>query len=260
MRAGREPLPVSLERQSKQVVGNAHIAVRAVRYRFRRDGLHLLRHHADIRGVAAVVDEAIIAEAVVEPPEQHDIVLEANVGATPAAASAAGSPATSAHPAAAPAHPAAAAKAAGPAHPAATHRAAVGERGVGPAHPDAAHRRTARPRSGPRRRPGGRTVRGPRSRLTAARTVRRPCCRPIGRLTAARTARTADAAGSPGAARPTGPPGTSRASNPARPAGPPRAANAADAAGTARSAHATDAPWPAGSADTAGTVGADPGF
>jgi hypothetical protein len=38
--------------------------------------------------VAAVVDEAIMAEAVVEPPEQQDIVLEANVGATPAAATA----------------------------------------------------------------------------------------------------------------------------------------------------------------------------
>ena len=79
MRAGCDPLLVGLERQSKQIVGNAHIAVSAAHDRFRRHGPHLLRHHADISGVAAVVDEAIIAEAVVEPPEQHDIVLEAHI-------------------------------------------------------------------------------------------------------------------------------------------------------------------------------------
>src|ERR1700722_19795719 len=86
MRAARHPLVVSLERQSKPVVGDAHIAVRAARYRFRHHGPHLLRHHADIGDAAAVVDEAIVAETVVEPPEQYDVVLEANVGATPAAA------------------------------------------------------------------------------------------------------------------------------------------------------------------------------
>src|SRR5580658_10444433 len=86
MRAARYPLVVGLEGQPKPVVGNAHIAVRAARYRFRHHGPHLLRHHPDIGGVAAVVDEAIIAEAVVEPPEQYDVMLEAHVGATPAAA------------------------------------------------------------------------------------------------------------------------------------------------------------------------------
>src|SRR5580693_10697184 len=107
MRAAGQPLVVGLERQSKPVVGNAHIAVRAARYRFRRHGSHLLGHHPDIGGVAAVVDEAIIAETVVEPPEEHDIVLEAHVGATPAAAApaaaapAAAAPATEAAPAAA---------------------------------------------------------------------------------------------------------------------------------------------------------------
>ena len=86
MRAARHPLIVGLERQSKPVVGNAHIAVRAARYRVRRHGPHLLRHYPDKGGVAAVVDEAIIAETVVEPPEQYDVMLEAHVGATPAAA------------------------------------------------------------------------------------------------------------------------------------------------------------------------------
>src|ERR1700722_11339344 len=91
MRAARHPLVVSLKRQSKPVVGNAHIAVRAARYRFRHHGPHLLRHYPDICGVAAVVDEAIIAKAVVEPPEQYDVMLEPHVGATPAAATSAAS-------------------------------------------------------------------------------------------------------------------------------------------------------------------------
>src|SRR5580658_6214239 len=110
MRAARYPLVVGLEGQPKPVVGNAHIAVRAARYRFRHHGPHLLRHHPDIGGVAAVVDETIIAEAVVEPPEQYDVMLEAHVGATPAAATSA-----AATPAAEPAAPApAAADAAAP--------------------------------------------------------------------------------------------------------------------------------------------------
>src|ERR1700722_10568150 len=94
MSAALHPLLIGLERQSKPVVGNAHIAVGAARYRSRHHSLHLLRHHPDISGVAAVVDEAIVAEAVVEPPEQHHIVLEAHVRPTPAAAtSAAATPA-----------------------------------------------------------------------------------------------------------------------------------------------------------------------
>src|SRR5271166_4614412 len=81
--ARRDPLLVALERQSEQIVGDAHIAVGTERHRFWRHGLHLLRHHADICGMTAVVDEAIVSEAVVEPPEQHDIVLEPHIGATP---------------------------------------------------------------------------------------------------------------------------------------------------------------------------------
>ena len=43
-------------------------------------GLHLLRHHADIGLVAAVVAEAIEAEAVVEMAEHDDVVLQPDVG------------------------------------------------------------------------------------------------------------------------------------------------------------------------------------
>src|ERR1700733_13984436 len=150
MRASRHPLVVGLERQPEPVVGNAHVTVDAARHRFGHHGLHLLRHHPDIGGVSAIVDEAIIAEAVVEPPEQHDIVLEAHVGATPAAATPA--PAAPAATEAAPAAPAAAEGASAtppaaeaPLHSPAAERAAIGEGRVGPAHPDAAHCRASRP-------------------------------------------------------------------------------------------------------------------
>ncbi len=91
--ARRDPLPVGLERQSEQIVGDAQISVGAERNRLWRHGLHLLRHHADISGVAAVVDEAIVSEAVAEPSDEHKIVLEPDIGATPAPAAASVSPA-----------------------------------------------------------------------------------------------------------------------------------------------------------------------
>src|SRR5690242_1213561 len=89
MRAARDPLPVGLERQSQLLVRNAHVAVSADRDRFRRHALDLLRHHPNVSGVAAVVDETVIAKAVVEPSDEHDVVLEANVGAATAPAAAA---------------------------------------------------------------------------------------------------------------------------------------------------------------------------
>src|ERR1700733_10112852 len=158
MRAARHPPIVGLERQSKPVVGNAHIAVRAVRYRFGRHGPHLLRDHPDIGGVTAIVDETIIAETVVEPPEQYDVMLEANVGATPAAATPAAAAPAATEAAAAPAAEAAV-------HSAAAERAAIGEGRVGPAHPHTAHGRASRPADV---RPPSRTVGGPRRRAGAA--------------------------------------------------------------------------------------------
>ena len=287
MRAGRHPLVVGLERQSKPVVGNAHVAVRAARYRFRHHGLHLLRHHPDIGGVAAVVDEAIIAEAVVEPPEQHDIVLEAHVGATPAAATpppprpppptaTAAAEAATAAPAAAEAAAAPTAEAAAR-HSTAAHRAAIGEGRVGPAHSHAAHRRASRPADV---RPPSRTASGPRRRAGAAAgsactawtacaaNSAGPACAanaagPACAANSAWAASAADAANSAGPAwhrrrrldglrrqsrRPANPAGTACAANPAWPADP------ANAAGTACAA---DAARPPGSAGAAGAIGAN---
>src|SRR4029078_11214175 len=63
MSARRGPLVVPLKLQTELVVGNAQIAVAAAQYRRGHDCLPLLRHHADIGLVAAVVAEAIGAEA-----------------------------------------------------------------------------------------------------------------------------------------------------------------------------------------------------
>src|SRR5262249_60107034 len=71
------------------------MAVGAAPDRARPHLLHFLRDHADIGPVAAVVGEAIEAKAVVEPADEHDVVLERNVGA-PAAATAAETSATAA--------------------------------------------------------------------------------------------------------------------------------------------------------------------
>src|SRR5262249_40663069 len=51
--------------------------------------LHLLRHHTHIRLVAAVVGEAVEAEAIIEVPKQHDVMLERDVGPPATAAPAA---------------------------------------------------------------------------------------------------------------------------------------------------------------------------
>src|SRR5262245_18450895 len=105
-RARRKPLLVGLEAQPEHVIANAQHAVVATRHRIRTHELHLLPHDADIGLVAAVVGEAIEPKTVVEMAEQHDVVLDVDVGATATAASsatthsAAGAhSATTAHPA-----------------------------------------------------------------------------------------------------------------------------------------------------------------
>ena len=65
-----KPLVVGLELQPELVVEDAQVAIVTAGHRIRRNDLHFLRHHADIGFVAAVVAEAIEADAVVEVPEQ----------------------------------------------------------------------------------------------------------------------------------------------------------------------------------------------
>ena len=54
--------------------------VAAAQYRRGHDCLDFLRHHADIRLVAAVVAEAVEVEAVIEVAEKRDVVLTHHVG------------------------------------------------------------------------------------------------------------------------------------------------------------------------------------
>ena len=84
--ARREPLVVSLEREAEFVIRDAQITVRVARDRLGHDVLHFLRHHADVRRVAADVGEAVVAQTVVEASKQDEVMLEPHVGATPSAA------------------------------------------------------------------------------------------------------------------------------------------------------------------------------
>src|SRR5205814_2916716 len=73
-------LVVGLELQADLVVEDAQIAVAAAQYRRGHDCLDLLRDHADIGLVAAVVAEAVEAKAVVEVAEKREVVLKHHVG------------------------------------------------------------------------------------------------------------------------------------------------------------------------------------
>src|SRR5229473_852573 len=72
--ARRGPLVVGLELQAELVVEGPQIAVAAAQY------CRGHRHHADIGLVAAVVAEAVEAEAVIEVAEKRDVVLKHHVG------------------------------------------------------------------------------------------------------------------------------------------------------------------------------------
>jgi hypothetical protein len=76
----RNPMLVGLEPDAEPVVKDAQCTIAITHHRLRHDSLHFLRHHADIGTVAAVVAEAIIAEAIGKMTEQDDIVLERDVG------------------------------------------------------------------------------------------------------------------------------------------------------------------------------------
>src|SRR6188768_3542439 len=83
-----KPLVVGLEWQPKLFVVDTQVAVVTADDSIRPHGLNFLRHYADITLVAAVVAEAIEAEAIVEMPEQDDMVLERDVGTSSATAAA----------------------------------------------------------------------------------------------------------------------------------------------------------------------------
>ena len=86
---GCGPIVIGSERQSEPFVGHPKIAVATDSDRIGSYGSDFLRNHPDIGLLAAVVREAVVTETVVEPAQQHDIVLQPDVRATPTTATAA---------------------------------------------------------------------------------------------------------------------------------------------------------------------------
>ena len=80
------PSRIRPELNAQLFVRDRKIAVRTALDCFRHDGLDFLRHYPHISFVAANVAEAIEAKSVVEVTEQGNIVLEPDIGSSPAAA------------------------------------------------------------------------------------------------------------------------------------------------------------------------------
>src|SRR6185295_13485576 len=84
--SGCDPIVVSAERQAKPVIMHAQIAVAAARDCIGPDHADLLRHHPDIGLLASVIGKAIVAQAILQMAEQHDVMLERNIRTASAAA------------------------------------------------------------------------------------------------------------------------------------------------------------------------------
>jgi hypothetical protein len=87
LRAASEPIPVGKESDSAPTIVDPEIAVIVPRHHPGHHRLHFLRDDADIALVATEETEAVIAEAVVQMPEQGNIMFERNIR-PPTAASA----------------------------------------------------------------------------------------------------------------------------------------------------------------------------
>src|SRR5712692_8317602 len=74
-----DPIVVALELQTELAVSHSPIAITATRDGIRHDRLDLLGHDADIGLPAAVVDEAVEANPVLETTEISDVVLQSCV-------------------------------------------------------------------------------------------------------------------------------------------------------------------------------------
>jgi hypothetical protein len=79
MRAGGNPLLVGLKLDAHLVVEDPQVAILTPGDCIRLNRLHILRHNTDISFVAAVIAEAIEANAVGKVTEKNNIVLECDV-------------------------------------------------------------------------------------------------------------------------------------------------------------------------------------
>jgi hypothetical protein len=127
------PLLVSLKLDAYLVVEDPQVAILPPRHCVRLNQLHILRHHADVSSIAAVIAEAIKANTIAEMTEKNDIVLDRDVGsASTATATAAATPAATTAPshAATTAAPSHAATTAAPSHAATSAAATAAEAGI----------------------------------------------------------------------------------------------------------------------------------
>src|SRR5579871_758412 len=81
-----KPVAIAAELDAELFIVDAEVSVAAARHGVRHHRLHFLRDHADIGLRASEIAEAIVAETVVEMPEQHDVVLQREVRAPATAA------------------------------------------------------------------------------------------------------------------------------------------------------------------------------
>jgi hypothetical protein len=122
LRARGNPLLVSLKLDAYLVVEDPQVAILPPRHCVRLNQLHILRHHADVSSIAAVIAEAIKANTIAEMTEKNDIVLDRDVGSASTATAAATPAATTA-----PSH---AATTAAPSHAATSAAATAAEAGI----------------------------------------------------------------------------------------------------------------------------------
>src|SRR5262245_40710731 len=95
-RARRNPFLICLELDAEPVIEHAEGAIALAPNSFRHQRLGFLCDHADVRTIAAGVAEAIVAKAVCKMPERDHLVLDHDVGPSPAATTAAPAPTTTA--------------------------------------------------------------------------------------------------------------------------------------------------------------------
>jgi len=80
---------VALETNAEPVIEDAQVAIRTAHDGIRPYSFDFLCHDADIGLAAAVIGKPVVAKTIIEATEQHDVVLERDIGppsATTAAA------------------------------------------------------------------------------------------------------------------------------------------------------------------------------
>jgi hypothetical protein len=87
--SGGGPTIIRAEFETEPLIVDTQIAIAGASDRVGSHHLHFVRDHPNVRLVTAVVCEAIVTETVVEPTEEHNVVLEVDVRPPPTTTTAA---------------------------------------------------------------------------------------------------------------------------------------------------------------------------